>query len=113
MENRIVAGQALHGHDNYTEMKAPIDVSRGQQLDFAANGSPVSGFIVGSQSIAGPWASVTVETDASIPENAQLTIPDIDCGGCGAAHPISSKNGRVRVEISIPYGVTQMQTIGK
>jgi len=90
-----------------------INVSRGQRLNFAANGNPVSGIIVGSEKDSVMWAAVTVETESSIPENAQLTIPELpETGGCGLAHPVK-RNGRVRVELSIGYSYIDISTIGK
>jgi hypothetical protein len=90
-----------------------IDVSKGQQLKFAANGNPVSGVIVASKKEFGPWASIIVETESPIPENAQLTIPDLpETGGCGLAHP-KRQNGRTSVELSIGYSYIDSSTIGK
>lgn len=90
-----------------------INVSKGQRLKFAANGNPVSGVIVASRKEFGPWASIVVETESPIPENAQLTIPDLpDTGGCGLAHP-NKRNGRTLVELSIGYSYIDFSTIGK
>ncbi len=90
-----------------------LQVSRGQHLSFAANGNPASGIIVDSANSFGFTATVTVEiTDSNIPGGAQLTIPDLDCGGCGLAHPVSH-DGHTTIEISIPYGAIDLATIGK
>lgn len=90
-----------------------INVSKGQRLNFAANGNPVSGIIVATEKTFGPWATVTVETESPIPDNAQLTIPDLpETGGCGLAHPMN-QNGRVRVGLSIGYSYIDLSTIGK
>ena len=90
-----------------------INVSRGQRLNFAANGKAVSGVIVASKKTFGPSASVTVETESPIPNNAQLTIPDLpETGGCGLAHPVDH-NGRMLVELSIGYAYIDFSTIGK
>lgn len=94
-------------------MKTLLNVSRGQSINFAANGDPVSGIIVGSEQTPGPWASVAVETEMPIPENSQLSIPDLpETGGCGLAQP-SRRNGRVSVVLSIGYDYIDFKTIGK
>ena len=93
-------------------MKAPIDVSRGQQVNFAANGNPVTGIITGSGGEDALYASITVEIETLIPNGAQLTIPGLDCGGCGTAHPVN-RNGRVTVALSVPYRFIHTPTIGK
>jgi hypothetical protein len=94
-------------------LKENLNVSKGQPLNFAANGDPVSGVIVASKKEFGPWASIIVETESPIPENAQLTIPDLpQTGGCGLARPIK-QNGRTLVELSIGYSYINVATIGK
>jgi mRNA-degrading endonuclease RelE of RelBE toxin-antitoxin system len=96
-----------------TKYKRPqINVSRAQTLKFAANGKPVSGTVVAAEKTFGPWASITVETDAHIPDNAQLTIPDVpETGGCGLAHPIN-RNGRWQIVLNIGYSYIDLATIG-
>jgi hypothetical protein len=94
-------------------MKRLLNVSRGQSIRFAANGSPVSGIVVGSESIFGPWASVAVETEAHIPEEAQLTMPELpETGGCGLAEP-KIINDRVQVILSIGYNHIDLATLEK
>jgi hypothetical protein len=93
--------------------KAQLDVSKGQRLRFAVNGQEVSGVIVRSTKQFGFWASVVVETESEIPENAQLSIPDLpETGGCGLAHQIK-EHGRTLVELSVGYSYIDLSTIGK
>ena len=94
-------------------MNLPIDVSRGQTIAFAANDAPILGVIVASKQVSGPWATVTVETTTSVPENARLSMPDLpETGGCGLARPVNTKGG-VLVELSIGYSYIDISTIGK
>jgi hypothetical protein len=89
-----------------------INVSKGEYLEFAANGSAHRGIIVGCEKTIGVWPSVTVETAESVPPGAQLTLPGIDCGGCGLANPVD-RAGRTRVVLSIPYSVIDPSTVGR
>ena len=94
-------------------MHGLLNVSRGQSIHFAVNGSPVSGIIVASESTFGPWASVTVETEAHVEKNAQLTIPNLpETGGCGLAQP-KEIGGRVQIVLAIGYNHLNFATIGK
>jgi hypothetical protein len=94
-------------------MKRQIDVSKGQSINFAANGVPISGIIFRSERTPGPWATVTVKTETRVPENAQLSMPDLpETGGCGLAYPVKS-NGHLLVELSIGYSYIDISTIGK
>jgi hypothetical protein len=94
-------------------MRKRINVSRGQRINFAADGHPVSGMIAGSEKATALWALVEVETETPIAQNAQLTIPDIpETGGCGLAH-LSVKDGRTVIELSIGYSYVDVSTIGK
>ena len=88
-----------------------LNVSRGQQLHFAADGNAINGIIVDSKRAFGTTASVTVEVESAVAEGAQLTMPNLNCGGCGSAHPVS-RNGHTTIEISIPYGHIDLSTIG-
>ena len=92
-------------------MKPPLNLSRGQRLDFAADDKPVSGVVVGSENTRGPWASVAVETDGTVPDGAHLTVHGIP-EACGRAKP-EPRNGRVMVILSIPYSCIDLSTIGK
>jgi hypothetical protein len=90
-----------------------LNVSRGQTINFTANGTPVTGTVVGSEQTTGFWASVIVETDTRIPEGAQLLMPDLpETGGCGAAHP-ERHGDRFRVVLSIGYSYIDFSTIGR
>jgi hypothetical protein len=94
-------------------MKTLLNVSRGQSINFAANGDLVSGIIVRAEQTPGPWASVVVETETPIPENSQLSIPDLpETGGCGLAQP-KMINGRIQVILSVGYDYIDFGTIGK
>jgi hypothetical protein len=94
-------------------MKKPLNVSRGQSLNFAASRVPVVGVIVGSEKTQSVTASVTVETNEPIQNNAQLTIPEFpEIGGCGLAQPVR-KSGRTIVVLEIGYGHVDEATIGR
>ncbi len=94
-------------------MKTPLDVSRGTPITFTANGVPIDGIIVGSEQTVGPWASISVETDASVPDGAQLLMPDLpETGGCGMAQP-RQQLGRTTLVLSIGYNYIDLATIGK
>jgi hypothetical protein len=94
-------------------MKAPINVSRGQRITFAADGQSISGIILGSEQTPGAWASVAVETESAVPTNSHLSLPDLpETGGCGAAHP-QTLNGKIVVILSIGYSYVDISTVGK
>jgi hypothetical protein len=90
-----------------------LNVSRGQSLKFAFNGEPATGIIVGAETTPGPWASIALETDAAVPEGAQLSMPDLpETGGCGLAHPVI-RDSRSLVILSIGYSYVDVRTIGR
>jgi hypothetical protein len=90
-----------------------LDVSAGQQLEFAANGQLFSGGILGSRRIPGAWVGVIVETAGMIPENAQLTLPQApEIGGCGLAHPQPTQRG-ITIMLSLPYSYIDLETSGR
>jgi hypothetical protein len=90
-----------------------LNVSRGTRLNFAANDNPVSGVIVDSEKGDVMSAFIKVQTSDTIPDNAQLTIPDIPAaGGCGLASPVSL-GGRTVVVLSVGYSYVDVSTIGK
>jgi hypothetical protein len=89
-----------------------LDLSKGQLLRFAYDGTLTSGVVVDSQRSPGLSASVTVVTDASIPENAQLTLLGVPgAGDCGQAHPIL-EGGHVFVKLAIGYAHVEISTLG-
>ena len=58
-------------------------------------------------------AFIKVQTSDTIPDNAQLSIPDIPAaGGCGLARPVSL-GGRTVVVLSVGYSYVDVSTIGK
>jgi hypothetical protein len=90
-----------------------LDVSRGTRLNFTANDVPVSGIIIDSGKGDLMCAFVKVATSDSIPDNAQLKIPDLPAaGGCGLAHPVAL-GGRTVVVLSVGYSHVDFSTIGK
>ena len=90
-----------------------LNVSRGTRLNFAANDNPVSGVVVDSERGDVMSAFIKVQTSDTIPDNAQLSIPDIPAaGGCGLAHPVSL-GGRTVVVLSVGYSHVDVSTIGK
>jgi hypothetical protein len=93
-------------------MKAPLDVSKGKLIDFAANGVPMSGTVLGAK-IETTVVAIVVETATEPPENAQLTLPDFpEIGGCWQAHPQRSPNGFVIV-IKVPIKLVDLPSVGK
>ncbi len=90
-----------------------LNVSRGTRLNFAANDNPVSGMIVNSERGDVMSAFIKVQTSDTIPDNAQLSIPDLPAaGGCGLARPVSL-GGRTVVVLSVGYSCVDVSTIGK
>jgi hypothetical protein len=90
-----------------------LNVSRGTRLNFAANDKPVSGIIVDSERGDLMSSFVKVQTNDTIPDNAQLSIPDLpSAGGCGLARPVSL-GGRTVVVLSVGYSHVDVSTIGK
>jgi hypothetical protein len=89
-----------------------IDASRGQQLDFAADGELVTGVIIVSEQTDGVCASMVVETEISIPNGALLSIPKLKCGSCGVADPVS-QGGRIYVTLRVPNAYVNRRTVGK
>jgi hypothetical protein len=90
-----------------------LNVSRGTRLNFAANDNPVSGMIVDSERGDVMSAFIKVQTSDIIPDNAQLSIPDLSAaGGCGLARPVSL-GGRTVVVLSVGYSYVDVSTIGK
>lgn len=82
-------------------------------MNFAADGKPVSGTIVDSEKGDVMSAFVKVATSDAIPDNAQLTIPNLPAaGGCGLARPVSL-GGRTVVVLSVGYSHVDCSTIGK
>lgn len=95
------------------DMNSKLNATTGTRLNFEANGNPVSGTIIGSERSDPLYASVKVETSDTIPNGAQLTIPDLpDAGGCGLAHPIP-RGVRAVVVLSVGYSFIDLSTIGK
>jgi hypothetical protein len=90
-----------------------LNVSRGQKLNFAANGKPVCGVVTSSHNKHPLFASVGVETENDIPNGAELTIPDYpEAGECGRAIPITLRN-RVCIILLVANSVIECSTIGK
>jgi len=89
-----------------------LDLSKGQLLRFAYDGTLTSGVVVDSQRTPGLSALVTVVTDASIPENARLTLLGVPgIGECGQAHPVL-EDGKVFVKLVVGYAHVEISTLG-
>ncbi len=90
-----------------------LNVSRGTRLNFAANDNPVSGMIADSERGDVMSTFIKVQTSDTIPDNAQLSIPDLPAaGGCGLARPVSL-GGCTVVVLSVGYSYVDISTIGK
>lgn len=93
-------------------MNPGIDVSQGRQLDFEADGTPMSGKIMSSAIDDDPmYVSVMVWTGAPVPKGATLAIAD--CGGCGLAFPRLLSNGQFEVKVRPQFNYVDRTTIGR
>src|SRR4051812_27172376 len=72
-----------------------LSVSKGEQLDFAVDGKPVSGIVLSSKiAEQAQFVRVAVETKSEIPDNARLSIPTTpEAGTCGRAFAIRQRSG--------------------
>jgi len=89
-----------------------LDVSHGQQLDFAADGEVVTGVVVVSEQTGEESASILVETELSIRTGALLTVPSLNCGECGIADPVRQR-GRMYITLKVPSEHVSRRTVGK
>ena len=92
-------------------MHAPLSVSQGLRITFTANKITHTGIITESE-FRDMWVDVTVMTDDPIVANAQLSIPDVACGGCGLATPMR-KDGIIHVTLSIMPSCVNLSTLTK
>lgn len=89
-----------------------LNASKGTQINFAADGIPASGIVVDSEQGDVMSAYIKVHTSDTIPNNAQLSIPELPAaGGCGLAHPVSL-GGRTVVVLCVGYSYVDTSTIG-
>lgn len=91
-----------------------LDVSKGRTLPFRCGGRTFEGEILHTQSSEDDPLTTTVVVGCheNVPRGETLSIPGLDCGGCGSSWPLN-KRGAIQVTLNVPNDFVEIGTIGK
>lgn len=91
-----------------------LDASKGRSLPFRCAGITFEGKILHSESSGDDplTTTVVVSCHETVPRGETLSIPGLDCGGCGSSSPLNER-GAVQVTLKVPNEFVETGTIGK